>query len=208
MLFRADFLKSAFSLLGAAGVPTPTPGPKQMEAIPWDMCDQNPAISYDHPLAMKLRVLDGPDFDLMKYRGQAVWLNVFASWCGPCTSEIPNVVAAANEYYGRGLRVIGVNFRESDETVRAYRKKFDIPFPIAMSGDDGAIVEALEVGAESQIILPVSLFIAPNGYLYCYTKGSMSKEEIAYRVGHFLDDVTATPGPTPSSPAHSRRAGS
>jgi thiol-disulfide isomerase/thioredoxin len=144
-----------------------------------------------------MRVLDGPDFDLIKYRGYPVWLNIFATWCEPCTREMPTIVQTANEYFDRGLRVIGINFRESDNTVRAYRKRFSIPYPIAMDGE-GGFVSALERGMrDGTLEFPVSLFITPDGYLYCYHVGSMSDSEMSYRVSAFLKDAP----PSAAAPA-------
>jgi peroxiredoxin len=77
------------------------------------------------------------------------------------------VVAAAQEYFDRGLRVIGIDYSEPDNTVRAYRKKYGITYPIAMDMS-GGFCEALEVGAsKDQMVFPAHLFITPDGYLHC-----------------------------------------
>lgn len=184
MLSRAVFLKAAASVLGAA-------------TAPWDECAQNPALPYDRPLEIKLRVLDGPDFDLMKYRGYPVLVNIFATWCEPCAQEMPYVVGAANAYYARGLRVIGLNYQETDNTVRAYRKRFSIPYPIAMDVS-GGFVNALEVGhSGGNTEFPVSLFFTPDGYLYCYKIGSMSQRQLTYRIEKFLKEAPPTPAASP-----------
>ena len=133
-----------------------------------------------------MRVLDGPNFNLAAYRGQAVMLHIFATWCGPCNTEMPYVVEAAQEYAPRGLAVIGIDAREEDNTVRAFRKRFGIPFPVAMDAD-GTFVRVLEVGDQGATInFPVTLFIDPNGYLYCQMVGGMSRSELRYRIEHFL----------------------
>ena len=75
--------------------------------------------------------LDGPRFRLEAYRGKVVFLNVFATWCPPCRAEQPDVVAFAAAHPD-DTAVIGIDVREEDNTVRAYRKKFAIPYPIAM----------------------------------------------------------------------------
>lgn len=185
---RGDFLNLlAFALAGGASpLPsaTPSPGPTSDK---WSECDVSPALPYDRPLALKMRVLDGPDFDLLKYRGQAVLLNIFATWCGPCNREMPYVVEAAADYASRGLAVIGVNSREEDNTVRAFRKRYDITFPIAMDAN-GTFVQVLEVGLKSlsDIIYPVSLFVSPKGYLYCDLVGGVGRAELRYRIERFL----------------------
>ena len=162
------------------------------------MCDQNLALPYDKPLGLHMRVLDGPDFDLIKYRGYAVVLDIFATWCGPCAHEMPAMVDAASKYHDKGLRIIAINFNESDDTVRAYRKKYSIGFPIAMD-EQGGFTYNLERGTKgTDIAFPVLLYIRPDGYLYCYERGSSENPgpELAYRFDKFLRDAPPTP-PTP-----------
>jgi thiol-disulfide isomerase/thioredoxin len=189
VLDRALFLKSALSFVAAASSPAPSPSATPM---PWDTCVQSDALPYDKPLELKMRVLDGPDFDLMKYRGHPTLLHIFATWCEPCAIEMPHIVEIANTYAPRGLQVIGIDFRESDDTVRAYRKKYGIAFPIAMD-ERGGFVEALENGRVSSVSFPVSLYITADGYLYCYTRGTTKNPgpELTYRIEKFLKDASS-----------------
>jgi len=141
-------------------------------------------LPYDHPLGLKLRALDAPDFDLVKYRGKAVLLNIFATWCGPCNNEMPALVEAA-----------------PDDAVRAFRKKYGIATPIAMD-QNGGFTRALEVGtdASAHVEYPVTLFIDPQGYLYCVREGDMDAAQLTYRIQHFLTasaSELASPSPQP-----------
>lgn len=189
MLIRAVFMKAAVSVFAAATSPSPLPA---ATASPnrWDTCTTNPALPYDHPLELQMRVLDGPDFDLLKYRGRSTLLHIFATWCEPCAIEMPHIVELANEYVNHGLAVVGIDFEESDDTVRAYRKKYDIPFPIAMDVD-GGFTRALQSPDKTRLArveLPASLYITPEGYLYCFTKGTTNDPgpELTYRIKKFL----------------------
>jgi thiol-disulfide isomerase/thioredoxin len=161
-----------------------------------DQCDHNTALPYGKPLEIKMRVLDGPDFVLSKYDGHAVWINLFATWCEPCVKEQPFIVRAAKDRYDAGLRVIGINFRELDDAVRAYRAKYDISYPIAMD-QSGGFTYALETGTTRETVhFPAHLFITPTGVLDCYVIGSMSDDEIT----HKLDAISASvPTPRPAS---------
>ena len=150
-------------------------------------------------------VLDGPDFDLVKYRGQAVLLHIFATWCGPCNREMPHIVEAAAEYAPRGLTIVGIDSSESDNTVRAFRKRYGMTFPIAMDAN-GSFVQALEIGVSrnADINYPVTLFIDPNGYLYCDFIGSMGRRQLRYRIEHFLAAAAGAIVPRPSPSASPR----
>jgi len=192
LILRGEFLRLTLGALstGAVASPTPSPGPSA-SPDPWDMCDDTGSLPWDRPLGLKMRALDGPDFDLVAYRGKAVMINVFATWCGPCNDEMPHVVEAARDFQSRGFEVVGVDDREPDNTVRAFRKQFGISFPIAMD-PNGRVVQSLEVGrAYTAGALPYTFFIAPNGYLYCMRRGRMGRDELRYRVTHFLDAIDA-----------------
>ncbi len=187
-------------LLALSGAsPTPSASPS---ANPWDECLKSQVLPYDHPLGLKLRALDGPDFDLVKYRGKAVLLNIFATWCGPCNKEMPALVEAAQAYSNRGLQVVSIDSRESDDTVRAFRKKYGITTPIAMD-QNGGFTRALEVGVRpgAPVEYPVTLFIDPAGYLYCVRDGGMDDAQLTYRIERFLTASAAELAtPPPQSP--------
>ncbi|MGA7747323.1 MAG: hypothetical protein WCA52_10000, partial [Candidatus Aquilonibacter sp.] len=81
---REGFLSSILAVIGATATPTPKPTPAPSSTLaPWDQCIESTALSYDRPIDIVMQTLDGPDFHLLKYRGQAVLLNIFATWCGP-----------------------------------------------------------------------------------------------------------------------------
>lgn len=198
MIDRANFLLGA---LAAAASPAASPSPSPTP-FPWDMCDKSQALPYDRPLDITMQALDAKDFRLHDYRGKAVILNIFATWCGPCNREEPHLVAAAIKYAPQGLAVIGINDREADDTVRAFRKKYQIPFPIAMDRQ-GGFTRALQIGlrvdaAERSVEFPVSIFITPQGYLYCYLIGMMYPDELTYRIEKFLSDAPPVASPSPS----------
>ncbi len=134
-----------------------------------------------------MRVLDGPDFNLHDYRGEVVLLNIFASWCPPCNEEMPDLLATAAGYADQGLAVIGINFKESDNTVRAFRKKYAIPYPIAMD-QAGAFTYALEGNEDGKLYFPTSLFVGRNGRMSCYRVDYTNRGQFSAEVERLLDE--------------------
>jgi thiol-disulfide isomerase/thioredoxin len=204
---RIGFLQSIVATTATATLSSPQPSPSASTTVsatpaPWDLWDKSQALPYDRPIEVTMDLLDAGKerFRLSHYRGSAVVLNIFATWCGPCNHEQPNMVAIAERYASQGLSVIGIDCKDEDDAVRTYRKKYAIPYPIAMDRD-GGFSYGLEVGkSQPNIVFPVSIFITPDGFLYGVLIGGLSAAELEYRVKKFLADVSpelTTPSPSP-----------
>lgn len=155
------------------------------------------ALPYDKTIGLTMRVLDGPDFDLVKYRGYVVWINIFATWCPPCNAEQPEIVRLARRYYDRGLRVIAMDGMETDDTVRAYRKKYDIPYPIAMDEDGGFTLALQKSKKPGSVFYPAHLLFTPQGYLSYFGVEEIDTENITSRIEGLLSLVEPSPSPGP-----------
>lgn len=103
--------------------------------------------------------LDGTKFDLAARRHNVVLLNVWATWCGPCVYEIPELQQIHDHYAQRGFEVVGVSVDESGvESVREFvaaQKK--MTYPIALDAD-GKITNLLETS-----VLPTSVLVDRSG---------------------------------------------
>lgn len=105
--------------------------------------------------------LDGTKFDLAAKRDKVVLLNVWATWCGPCVYEIPELQQIHEKYSPRGLEVVGVSVDESGvESVREFvaaQKK--MTYPIVLD-ESGKIANLLETS-----VLPTSIVVDRKGQI-------------------------------------------
>jgi thiol-disulfide isomerase/thioredoxin len=80
--------------------------------------------------------IDGSTVNLSGARGKVVLLNFWATWCGPCRMEVPDLVELQKKYQDR-LQVIGLVIDDADEeAVRRFAKRYSINYPVAMATDE------------------------------------------------------------------------
>jgi thiol-disulfide isomerase/thioredoxin len=98
-----------------------------------------PAPHIDLPL------LDGGRARIEDARGQRLVLSFWATWCGPCVGELPDVQRLAEELAGKGVRVMTVNVdgEGAAPVVREFRQHIGLKLPIAL--DDGSASQAFRV---------------------------------------------------------------
>jgi thiol-disulfide isomerase/thioredoxin len=82
--------------------------------------------------AFTLRDLDGRELSSASLRGKVVILNFWATWCGPCRAEIPDLVALQDKYRDH-IVVVGISEDEAGpEVVRQFAAKYNVNYPIVM----------------------------------------------------------------------------
>ena len=113
--------------------------------------DGRPAPGFEMP------GLDGGSVSLADHRGHTVVLNFWATWCAPCRLEAPALESASEDYRGRGVRFIGINYRDDAAAARAYEGEFGITYPSAYD-PGGTLAFDYEL-----IGLPTTFVIGPDG---------------------------------------------
>ena len=112
---------------------------------------------------------DGTPIALASFRGQVVVLNFWASWCAPCRLEAPGLRRVSERYRDRGVRFLGVDYRDDEAAGRAFVDEFHLRYP-SVTDPSGSLAYSYEL-----IGFPTTVVIDPSG-------------TIRYRFVGYLDD--------------------
>src|SRR6266536_981295 len=100
---------------------------------------------------------DGAPIALSSLRGQVVVLNFWASWCAPCRLEAPGLRRISEGYRERGVRFLGVDYRDDDAAGRAFVDEFRLRYP-SVTDPSGSLAYDYEL-----IGFPTTFIIDPAG---------------------------------------------
>lgn len=87
------------------------------------------AAKLGKPLVLKFKAVDGREVDLSKLKGKVVLVDFWATWCGPCMQELPNVKAAYDKLHDKGFEIVGISFDKKKETLNYVLKKEKMEWP-------------------------------------------------------------------------------
>ena len=99
--------------------------------------------------------LAGDSVSLAAQRGNVVLLNIWATWCHPCRTEIPELQAIHARYEARGLALIGVSVDAdgSDDAIRAFMTDFRMTYPIWRDPDERVSTQFLVIGVPATFLI-------------------------------------------------------
>jgi len=114
---------------------------------------------------LTLKTLDGSNLKLSEQRGTVILLNFWASWCGPCRTEMPLLDDLYQEYRDYGFTVLGVNLDENRDQADRLLDKIPVTFPVLFDPQNSTS-ETYGVDA-----MPTTVLIDRNGVVRHHHRG-------------------------------------
>jgi peroxiredoxin len=140
------------------------------DSLVWSMGTKPPAVGM--PAAdFSLSDLNGRIQSLSQYRGKVVLVNFWATWCKPCTTEMPAMQASYDKLRDKGFVVLAINELEDTPKVVEHIRAYGHTFPVLLD-QDNRVANMYGVFG-----LPVSVFIDEHGVVQEYVKGGLLTEQ-------------------------------
>lgn len=169
-LRRVEFLGAALAGVALAQPLRPKPAVAG-GARSGDWCTHpkgNPHIDFS------LALLDGGGarFLLSSLSGSSVWLTFFTTWCPPCNEEAAAIVDFGKRYRAAGLRIVGIDVKESPEKVRAFVGRYGMDYTVVLD-PHATVFHGFGGNA-----FPTHIFLDRTGHITCVAHGALQSREM------------------------------
>jgi len=90
-----------------------------------------------HPMEISGTLLNGQPFNPKSLAGKVVLVDFWATWCGPCVAELPNVLEQYEKYHKDGFEVVGISLDQDREALEKFVNEQKLPWPILFEESKG-----------------------------------------------------------------------
>lgn len=124
--------------------------------------------------------LQGEPIATTDFLGSVLVMNVWATWCGPCETEQPELVRVANAYADRGVAFLGIDTLEGAAQALEWERRFDVPYPSLHDPNGRAAVELEYVGP------PATYIVDRDGVIRVAITGPTTEEQLSGLIDELL----------------------
>ncbi len=124
--------------------------------------------------------LEGNQVSLSDFRGKAVFINFWATWCPPCRAEMPEIEAVYQEYKDKNVVVVGVDILETEDKVRQFVERGGYSW-IFVIDTTGEVTNNYGIAA-----IPTSFFIDRDGIIKAVNIGAMTKRAMEAKLAEAM----------------------
>ncbi len=122
------------------------------------------------------------DLELASYRGKAVVLNFWASWCAPCKQETPELQAASRRWAGKDVVVLGIDAQDFSGDARRFMRRYGVSYPVVRDGA-GKVVGRYGVDG-----FPETFFVDRKGKIVGdHVQGPVTREQLEANIRRALE---------------------
>jgi cytochrome c biogenesis protein CcmG/thiol:disulfide interchange protein DsbE len=134
----------------------------------------------------------GHKWSLAEHRGKVIFVNFWATWCGPCRSETPELVRVYEKYRGRGVTFAGISMdQDPSKVVPKFADHYRIEYPILIPADGSPITEAIES-------IPTSFLVDQQGRVARTWVGMVREQELTKNIEELLAEGGVPQQQTPA----------
>ncbi len=140
------------------------------------------------PFLLQGATLAGRTIDLTKFKRKVVLIDFFASWCGPCREEIPNITKCYRAYHNRGFDVLAISIDRDRSTISDFLDKEKYPWPVLLDSYESRGTEKSMVTYYGIFTIPQMLLIGKDGRVLALDlRGQSLNKALAAQLGPVED---------------------
>ena len=125
--------------------------------------------------------ISGASLSPANYKGKVVIIDFWATWCGPCVKELPNVIAAYQKYHEKGFEIVGVSLDKSRDELTGFVKEHKMDWPQYYDGKGWENKLADQYGIKA---IPATFLLDGEGKIIATDlRGPALAEELEKRLG-------------------------
>lgn len=153
--------------------------------IAGDGVNDIPAAEREPAPEIVATTLEGEQLSLQSMDGPVV-VNFWASWCGPCAEEAPDLAAVSQAYAAEGVTVVGVNLDERAANALTFERDFGIPYP-SWADPSGTI--AAQFGGLGPAALPTTILLDAEHRVASRLFGEVTARQLSVRLDGLLGEA-------------------